>query len=236
MKIIGQCVVGPGEARRYLKQTLDEFDRLCDDAIIALCNAGPEEKELVDRYGFWSYEDNREWGTHQPHIKTELLRRIHRLQPDWVLVLDADETVPTVERSDLEAITCHRESCYFYVVNLWNDEEHYSRTLSFWNVRFYKADIDRGIQFLKRPLHCGNAPPYFYSMPSKESYVPHILLHRGLMDPDDRKRKYARYQQYDPKARYKDKSYYDALLLEGPATEYDQQAVLNKIREFCDKL
>lgn len=233
MKIVGQLVCGPRE--KYLEKTLQEFRRLCDDVIVATCNATEREKKLLDLYDFRHYEDNREWGKFQPAIKTDLLRRIIRLQPDWILVLDADETVPTLDRIGLEEISRGRESAQLYVVNLWNDETHYKRSLAFWNVRFYKADPSRGVQFLKKPVHCGNAPPYFYSLPPKKTYVPHILLHRGLMDPKDRVRKVARYETYDPRAEHKGREYYDSLLTDGCA-EYNQGEILKKIQTYVRSL
>lgn len=236
MKIIGQCVVGPGEADKYLKETLDEFKRLCDDAVIATCNAGIKEKRLIKKYGFWQYEDNREWGIDQPNIKTDLLKKIIKLNPDWILVLDADETVPTVKRNDLKQMADNRESCYFFIVDLWNDNKHYSKALSFWNVRFYKPNSARGLQFLRKNLHCGNAPPYYYTLSAKSSYVPHILLHKGLMNPKDRLKKVERYNIYDPNAVFKGRDYYDALLDIGNKAEYNQDEVQTKLINFCKTL
>lgn len=232
MKIVGQLVCGPGEAKRYLQETLEEFKRLCDDVVVCLCNAGPEEKAMVRRYDFRSYEDNREWGIEQPNIKTRLLWTILLLKPDWILALDADETMPSMDRKELEAITSNRQSCFFYIVNLWNDPAHYSRALSFWNVRFYRADASKGIQFLRKPVHCGNAPPYFYTIAARQSYVPHIVLHKGLMLPRDRELKSLRYQTYDPRAVHKGRDYYDALVAGGTGTVYNQSEVLNKIQHF----
>lgn len=229
-------VVGAGEADRYLEETLKEFARLCDDVVVATCNAGNKELKLLDKYDFRHYEDNREWGREQPNIKTDLVKKILKLGADWILPLDADETMPNVFRVTLEKLTIGRESCYFYVVDLWNDEQHYSRNLSFWNVRFYKADASKGTQFLRKPVHCGNAPPYFYSIPPKESYVPHILLHKGLMLPENRQRKAARYNVYDPNAVHKGREYYDALIAEGTGTVYNQEVVTKRIYDYCEQI
>lgn len=234
MKIVGQLVCGPGEADRYLKETLEDFKRLCDDVVVCLCNAGPKEKALVRKYDFRSYEDNREWGKDQPNIKTRLLRTILLLEPDWILALDADETVPTLTRETLESLTQGRESCFFYVVNLWNDLEHYSKALSFWNVRLYKADEAKGTQFLRKPVHCGNAPPYFYTIAAKDSHVPHILLHKGLMLPKDRQKRAERYAIYDPNAVHKGREYYDALIAEGTGSQYNQCIIQQQLQSFYD--
>lgn len=236
MKIVGLLVCGAGEADRYLKETLEEFKRLCDDVIVCFCNATIREKKMVEAYDFRSYEDNRVWGLTQPHIKTKLLQTAKLLDPDWILVLDADETVPTLDRAKLEEIAKDRDSCQFYVVNLWNDQSHYSRALSFWNVRFYRPGATPDTQFLRKPVHCGNAPPYFYALPAKSTYVPHILLHKGLMRQEDRMRKAERYQQFDPRAEHKGREYYDTLLATHTGTTYNQEEVTQKIYEYCEHL
>ena len=81
-------------------------------------------------------------------------------------------------------------------------------------------------QFLRKPVHCGNAPPYFYSIPAKYSYVPHILLHKGLMKQESRTRKIERYAIYDPRAIHKGESYYNALSVEASGSEYDEDTVV----------
>lgn len=234
MRICGQLVCGPNE--RYLTQTLEEFKRLCDDVLVACCNATQKEKDLLDSYGFEWYEDNREWGKFQPTIKTELLEKIHQRGADWILVLDADETVPTLTRPILESLTEGRESCMLYVINLWNDEQHHKKSSAFWNVRFYKSDPSKGTQFLRKPVHCGNAPPYFYSLPARQTHVPHILLHRGLMDRETRLRKVERYRLYDPHATHKGWQYYDMLASDIEGAVYDEAAIVAKITEFVEKL
>lgn len=236
MKIVGQLVCGPGEADRWLGLTLKEFARLCDDVIVCLCNATSAEKELIRSYDFRVYEDPREWGRHQPDIKSDLLRRIKKLGADYILALDADETVPTLDREALERIAQERKAAHLYVVDLWNDENHYSKTLSFWNVRGYNPNASPDVQFLRKPVHCGNAPPYYYSLPARDTYVPHILLHRGLMRREDRLRKAERYAQYDPTAIHKGRDYYDALVADWTGSEYNQEDVWNKIKAYCSNL
>lgn len=236
MKIVGQLVCGPREADRWLEETLKEFARLCDDVVVCLCHATEKEKALVARYDFRLYEDDREWGKQQPNIKTDLLRRIKKLGADYILALDADETVPSLDRAELERVAETRDALQLYVVDLWNDEAHYSKALSFWNVRGYNPNASPDTQFLRKPVHCGNAPPYFYSIRAKTSYIPHILLHRGLMRRDDRLRKVARYDQYDPNAVHKSRDYYDALLEDGAGSPYAQDEVLAKLRAYCGKL
>jgi hypothetical protein len=235
MKILGLGVCGPGEADNYLEETLKEFKRLCDDVIICLCNAGPKEEAYMKKYGIRYYHDNREWGYSQPDIKTDLLNKAVKLKADWHLVLDMDETLPTVDRKTLEELTNGRLACQFHVVNLWNDEQHYMKGLGFYNVRFYRRLPGMSTQFLRQRVHCGNAPPFFYSRPAKEVYVPHILLHKGLMKKEDRQRKIDRYAVYDSKAECKGQEYYDALALDTTGTEYFEQKVIEELKKEINK-
>lgn len=234
MKIIGQMVCGPGEADRWLEDSLKEFKRLCDDAVVVTCNATNKEIGLIKRYGFWTYEDNRTWGENQDKIKSDLLERIAKLHPDWILSLDTDETMRGTTRDDLESITKGRTATYFYVVNLWNDEYHHYR--SFWNVRFYALPSESNRRFQRTPLHCGSSPPVAWRQSAKETYVPIILLHKGLMLPDDRRRKAQRYDTYDPSAQYKGREYYDDLVANIQGQQYNEQEVLNEIITFCNGL
>lgn len=236
MKIIGQLVCGPGEAGRYLKETLEDLNRICDDVVVCLCNATNEERKMVSWYDFRFYEDNREWGKFQYLIKTDLLRRIQQLSPDYVLALDADETIPTLDRDTIEELARTRRSMQLFVVNLWNDEEHYAKELCFFNVRLYNTLAFPQTGFMRKPVHCGNAPPAFYGIPPKESYIPHILLHKGLMRPEDRAKRVERYQKYDPHAVHKSAEYYIALERKKGGIVYDEAKVLADLQAFVAKL
>lgn len=231
MKIVGIGVCGPGEASKYMRKTMEEFKRLCDEVIIATSNAGDEEKKLIDEYGFQHYEDNREWGKEQPNIKTDLLTKAGELKPDWIVALDMDEVfAPEVTRQELERLASGTEiAWYFLVVNLYNDEQHFAHDVGiqrFWNIRFYKFLPEYGLQFQRKALHCGLAPPIAYKY---GWHAPYYLLHYGLMKPEDRQRRVARYQKYDPNAVYKGKVYYDDLQRELLMRPFDREGLLRKL-------
>lgn len=232
MRIIGIMVCG-AEADRYLEKSLKEFKRLCDDALIATNNADEKTKELIKTYGYRQYEDNREWGIHQPSIKTDLLGAVRELNPDWIIALDSDEVfAPQFTRDEAERLAQTDEIAYnFLVVNLYNDEQHFAHSTGiqrFWNIRFYKYLPEHGLQFLKKNLHCGLAPPIAYKY---GWHAPYYLLHYGLMKPEDRARKVARYQKYDPNKRFKSGTYYDELNTELPMRVFDPEGLLGKLRE-----
>lgn len=227
MRIIGFGVIGPNE--KYLEETLREFKRLTDDTMLVLNGEDPRRDQMIKRFGFQYYYDNREWGKEQPRIKSDLLKKLGDLKPDWVLPLDADEVFdPEMTRDDLEHLTRRGEiGFHFYIVNLWNDEEHYHRGLSFWNVRFFQYRPDLGLDYQRKNVHCGLAPGVFYSY---GGYAPYFILHRGLMNQGDRQRKVDRYKKYDPRAIYKGREYYDAIAQNPPTAYVDFEEIRSKLR------
>lgn len=231
MKIVGIGVVGPHE--KYIKKTLEEFKRLCDDVMLVTNNADEDTKSLIKSYGFHQYEDNRIWGIHQPDIKTALLEACSALQPDWIIALDMDEVfAPEFTRQEAERLASVGEiSYYFMIVNLYNDEQHFAHGKGiqrFWNIRYYKYMPEHGLQFLRKNLHCGLGPPITYNY---GWHAPYYVLHYGLMDKDDRLRKQARYREFDPNKRYKAGEYYDELGMDLPMREFDAPGLLRKLAE-----
>ena len=233
MKIVGIGVCGAGEADRYMRKTMEEFKRLCDETIIVTNHATEKEINLIEKYGFTHYADEREWGKEQPNIKTDLLAKAGSLSPDWIVALDMDERfAPEVTREVLETLASTEEiAWYFLIVNLYNDENHFAHDLGiqrFWNIRFYKYLPHYGLQFQRKALHCGLGPPIAYKF---GWHAPYYVLHYGLMKPEDRMKKVERYNKYDPNAKFKGQAYYDDLRRELVMRPFDPQGLLGKLRE-----
>lgn len=227
-------VCGPGEADRYLEGSLKEFKRLCDDAVIVGNNTDEKTEALIKQYGFWFYRDDREWGIHQPSIKTALYERVSRLAPYVVLPLDSDEQYdPSFTREKIFEYAQKHEACYFYIVNLWNDEIHHRKSLGFWNIRMFKHRPELGMVYQKKNLHCGLGPPWAYHY---GSYIPHYVRHFGLMKASDRAKKVARYEKYDPQARFKDRAYYEALKTVTSGSRFDEQEMLLALKAEVTKM
>lgn len=232
MKIVGMMVCGPGEADRYLEKPFNQLKELCDDVIIC-CNGEDKKRDrMIKKYGFWSYRDDREWGLYQPNIKTDLLQKVMKLKPDWIVALDADEEIAGMDRATLEHLITtmppQKYGAYFYFVTLWNDPEHFAPKFGFWNIRLFKPMPALGLQYLKQPVHCGLAPPYAYSN-KFVYYTPHVVRHYGLMKKQDRDKKIDRYKKYDPKQVYKNPLYYEWLAEEGIEKPYDESSMLRKV-------
>lgn len=233
MKIAGLGICGAGESDRYMELTLKDFKRLCDKVIICTNNASQKDKDLIKEYGFEQYEDNREWGLEQPHIKTDLLARVKDYNPDWIVALDMDEQFcKEVTRETLEKLAATEEIGWnFMIVNLYGDDKHFAHDAGikrFWNIRFYKYMPELGLQFQEKRLHCGIAPPYAYKF---GWHAPYYINHRGLMTAEDRKRKSERYKKYDPKARFITKQYYDDLERELKPILFNRSKLLAQLSE-----
>ena len=234
MRIIGMMVTG-AEADRYLEASLKELKRLCDDVIIATNNVDKKTKDLINKYKFWQYEDNREWGKNQPAIKGDLLDKVGGLKPDWVIAIDSDEVfAPEFTREEAERLADTKEIAYYFmIVNLYGDKEHFVHGAGiqrFWNIRYFKYISDH-VKYQKKNLHCGLAPPIFYH---KGWHAPFYVEHYGLMKKEDRLQKAERYAKYDPDALCKGQVYYDDLVAELKPMKFDRQGLLDKLNSVPD--
>lgn len=226
-KVIGYGICGPGEANRYMRETLDCFKRLCDEVIILCNNCDQAELNLIDEYGFKRVNDRREWGTHQWRIKQDFIERdIKQManEGDVLVCLDMDEVLS--ERCTKEwLMEAPLDAYHVFIVDLWNDPQHVKLESCFWNVRIWKWNGET--KFKAKPVHCGLAPEWTYHY---HRHAPFLLLHKGLMAKEDRLRKIKRYEKYDPHAEHLDKRYYD-MLKSDTARPFDEEAIANQIAE-----
>ncbi len=225
MKIVGYGICGPGEATKYMRETMEEFSRLCDETIILCNNVTEEERSLIYQYGFKLVEDNREWGINQWKIKQDFLEKhVAKLKPDFCVCLDMDETLsPTCTREWIKQAPL--DAYHVFVVDLWNDEQHYRPDSCFWNVRLFRWNGET--KFRQKPVHCGLAPEWAYYY---HRFAPFLLIHKGLMAKEDRMRKVKRYEQYDPNAKHLDRKYY-TMLKSDNAVSFNEEDVRAKIEK-----
>ena len=229
-RFIGFMVVGPGEGDKYLKEVLDQWKDLVDDAVICQNNTDKKTQQIVKDTGFWTYQDDTEWGKYQWKIKDKLLGKVAGLKPDIILPLDADELYDkrfNREEAEKLANTPGQISWIFYFIDLWNDRLHFNPKLNFWNVRMYRYDTNFGMYIERKPLHCGLAPPVCYNYPT---YTPFLIKHLGLMDPEDRKKKWDRYEKYDPDRKWKSDLYYNELR-DGKPSPFNEERWMKRVTE-----
>lgn len=233
MKIIGQMVVGPGESKRFLDKSLPRLQEICDDVVVLLNNVDADTHQYVLDTGVRSFEDNREWGTNQHLLKQKLVDLVISIGADWVLTADADEVFDeSITREDIEALADKGGSGFnFYIINLYDDG--YTPDWSFWNVRMYQCTDEWSMKMYDQPLHCGSAPEVAMRT---SNYSPFIVWHYGLKNKKDRDKKVARYEKYDPEAKYKGRSYYQFLSSNLTPTPVDtdklRALVADEVRDY----
>lgn len=199
--ITGYCITTSGEAKRYLRDTLNCLKKLCDEVVIVHNKSGAEEIAMVEEFGFDSYADNAEWGLHQHEIKERLMKWLSHKPRDLMICLDSDEVL-LMEKKEIQELK--GDAWYVYIMNFWGDG--WKRKWSFFNVRIWRWN--GLLAFERRPLHCGLAPRWCYEI---GQYIPVILEHYGLMLREDRQKKIDRYLKYDPNAQYRSRDYYNGL-------------------------
>ncbi len=230
MRIAAFLIVGPGEADRWLEDVLKQLHWV-DDVCVCLNNPDAKTEQLVRKYADLVHEDHREWGREQWRIKQDFLDVVISLaQPDWVWCLDADEIFdPRFDRAMAEKMAAGQDvAWYFWCMQLWNDPARVRMDLSFPNIRYFKVVTELGLNFLAQALHCGLAPMYAYRFGSQSGLW---FKHYGLMKAEDRAKKVARYDRYDPAAKYKGKSWYDGLRNERAASIPFEEAAA-RVPEF----
>ena len=207
----------------------------CDEVCIVMNNADKATQDLCYKYGTILHHDDREWGREQWRIKQDFLDKLTKLLhaphiETWIWCLDADELFdPRFDLAMAHKMMSGKDvAWYFWCFQLWNDPGQVRMDLSFPNVRFYRLMPELGLHFQATALHCGLAPAYAYRFGSQSGLY---FRHYGLMKAEDRARKVARYDRYDPGAVYKGKSWYDALRNERARSLPFDEAVA-KLPEF----
>lgn len=231
--IVGYGICGPGEADKYLEQSLKEFERLCDDVIILLNNATQKEVELIDKYGFKTVTDNREWGKLQWKIKEDFVsKHVAQLKPDLCVCIDMDEVFDKhlTKEKLVEMYNQPWEAFYFLIVNLW--DSGYNKTRNFWNIRAWKWKPEFGFQWPRKNVHCGLGPEWTWA---RAYYSPYILKHYGLKEKSVRDAKVKRYEKYDPKAQFITPEYYHSIASEYVADEFDEEKLHQEVVDFVIK-
>lgn len=227
MRVIGYGICGPGEAKRYMRETLDCFNRLCDEVVILCNNTDGEEENLIDSYGFKRVSDRREWGYFQWRIKQDFLERdIKQIaeEGDMLVCLDMDEVLDSHLTKEW-LLAAPLDAYHVFVVDLWNDPLHMKPESCFWNVRIWRWNGQT--KFKAKPVHCGLAPEWTYYY---HRHAPFLLKHYGLMKKEDRMRKIKRYEKYDPHAEHLDRQYYD-MLNEDSCRPFDEEKTHAQIAE-----
>ncbi|WP_243137681.1 glycosyltransferase family 2 protein, partial [Desulfofundulus thermobenzoicus] len=208
------------ETGRYLERVLKHASQYIQQAVIlddASEDGSPEVCRRVLENVPLTLVCNRE-----PSFNNEILLRKQLWElaaatdPDWVLILDADEIFEerAVEELPLLAANPEVEVYYFRLYDMW-DENHY-RDDDYWRAHLiYRPFMVRYIpgfpwQWQETPQHCGRFPRNVVELKGAKSSL--RIKHLGWIRPADRLAKYYRYKQLDPRGHYGIRQQYLSIL------------------------
>lgn len=143
--------------------------------------------------------------------------------PDWILLLDADELFEDWGTEVLPTIVNdpNFDAYYFKIYHMWEDDYHY-RVDGLWapvDYRIYLLRYQPNFEYTwsDMGLHCYRHPYNAYEMPGCFCYV--RLRHYGHFTKEIRNAKFKRYRLLDPNSEFVPKSHYDSILEDNPTLE-----------------
>lgn len=188
---------GPG---RYLKMVLDDLVRYCD-AIVALDDASTDETPEIlascDKVILHRNEASAFWRD-ESKLRVRLWNLAIAAEPDWVLVVDADEVLEDRFKEEKERLLTQRDHdvIAFKYLCFWSPT-HY-RVDGFWEPR-HKRLLVRHLPGLAYEwddfrIHSERIPK---NLPGQVLWSDLRCRHYAYASPENRRSKHASYTAHD---------------------------------------
>lgn len=212
------CLLVRNEADRWLETVLKQMS-ICDRIVILDDHSTDNTPEICAKYGEVFYSDKPLWEKDEVRQRKLLWELVNPKVGDWILCLDADETIPDIEllpeKIELaDALGC--DGLSFKLYDMWN-ETHY-RDDDLWCAHYGSWIMcvkftDRDYKWCEKPLHCGRFPENAVTLLGETNLK---LQHWGWSKPEDRKIKFDRYIKSDPNGEYGNLKQYLSIMDEKP--------------------
>jgi glycosyltransferase involved in cell wall biosynthesis len=201
--IIGAMLVR-NEAGRYLERVLEQIRSVCDEIVVLDDASTDDTVEICRRYGAYIEATEMSYfGENELYLRKRLWFKAQAWAEtgDWILCLDADETIPNIDRLPeivKEAAVRGADSIGFRLHDMWGethyrDDAQWSAHRRLWPM-CVKVDRDKNYRWNEQPLHCGRFPVNA----AERIYDPRMdLQHWGWSREEDRRRKYDFYKRID---------------------------------------
>jgi glycosyltransferase involved in cell wall biosynthesis len=212
------------EAGRFLPEVLTHAASCVDHVLIVDDGSSDDTVALCRHLLRRTPHTIVELGTSTFHDEHRLRRQqwelARSLRPDWVLCLDADEVFEPRMTKALRSLVDQdsHDAVAFRLFDFW-DQDHY-RDDALWSAhRTFRPFLVRVLptltdDFQRSAQHCGRWPLAASLLRTALSDV--RLKHLGWSRPDDRRRKYERYQRLDPNGQHGSRAQYASILDPAP--------------------
>ncbi|MFZ3373218.1 MAG: glycosyltransferase, partial [Desulfitobacteriaceae bacterium] len=154
-------------------------------------------------------------------LRKQLWEMAISTQPEWIIILDADEMFEEDAPKQLRELITHSSTIDYYSFRLFDmwTETHYREDPLWQAHKWYRPFAVRYLpefqaQWQETPQHCGRFPKNMIDLRGGTS--PLRIKHLGWLRPQDRLAKYYRYKQLDPHGTYGNLEQYRSILAPSP--------------------
>ncbi|MBP2637374.1 MAG: glycosyl transferase family 2 [Firmicutes bacterium] len=198
------------ESGRYLERVLQQITQYADE-IVVLDDASTDDTVAICRKQLANVphrivENKTSKFGNEIELRKALWDLAVSTQPDWIMILDADEIFEAKAISSIRELLKDDsvDVIYFRLYDMWNEnslrEDEYWAAHLVYRTFLVRLRFGYDYKWQEKPLHCGRFPVNIAGLPGKQSQL--RLQHFGWARPEDRIAKYFRYKQLDPAAKY----------------------------------
>ncbi|MDQ0177785.1 glycosyltransferase family 2 protein [Bacillus chungangensis] len=212
------------EENRYLKQALTLHKSFVDHVVI-IDDASTDQtvslcEEMLETVPHTLIKNETSMFHNEKELRKKQWEETTKVNPKWILVLDADEIFESTFATQVKEIISSSEydAVYFRLFDMWS-ETHY-RDDQYWQAHHYyrpflvryRPEIE--YEWKDASIHCGRFPKNIHHFP----YTLHSarIKHYGWARKIDRIRKYERYNTLDPNGEFGWKEQYESILDPNP--------------------
>ncbi|MDR0930017.1 MAG: glycosyltransferase [Oscillospiraceae bacterium] len=213
------------EAARYLRPVVSACLPFIDNAVV-LDDASTDDtvmllESLLQDIPHRIVVNEENMFSQEGALRQKLWRLAVESDPDWMLLLDADEILEDGDQLRALAQNSDVDLYSFRLYDMWSATQYRSDALWCAHTHYFPRMLRYHplfpYQFSLAPQHCGTIPLNAYQLPNAIA-APRIR-HMGWANPDDRQRKYERYMLLDPEGRYGSLAQYASILDAAPHLE-----------------